>query len=209
MSTCKKIILKKLKGHDTIWHPETKLVFKSKAEKVVIGIFNEVNDSVDELTDESINLCETWKFKIDESLFEEVEEEPEPEEQEPEPEEQQQEPEPEEQEQEQEPEEQEPEEQEQEQEPEEQEPEEQEQEQQEQEQQEPEEQEPEPCSNKDNLLNLSDFLNMFRQNVSVEKMQDEWDLLNKDNKKLCKELQQITRERDELLSKLNTLKSFL
>ena len=71
----KKIILKKLKGHSTIWHPDTSLVFKSKEEKIVIGVYDVDNDQISDLTDEAIELCDAWKFKIDESLFEEVDEE--------------------------------------------------------------------------------------------------------------------------------------
>ena len=50
---------------------------------------------------------------------------------------------------------------------------------------------------------------MFRHQVSMEKIQDEWDVLNKHNEKLCIEIQQVTLERDELLAKLNALKSIL
>ena len=42
-----KIILKKLKSHDTIWHPESRLVFKSKKDKVVIGRLDEDGDDIE------------------------------------------------------------------------------------------------------------------------------------------------------------------
>ena len=64
----KKIVLKKLPTHNTIWHPESTLVFKSQKERLVIGRY--VDDEVIPLDDIAINLCETWKFKPDESLFE-------------------------------------------------------------------------------------------------------------------------------------------
>ena len=64
----KKIVLKKLPAHNTIWHPESTLVFKSQKERLVIGRY--VDDEIIPLDDLSINLCETWKFKPDESLFE-------------------------------------------------------------------------------------------------------------------------------------------
>jgi hypothetical protein len=64
----KKIVLKKLPSHNTIWHPESTLVFKSQKERLVIGRY--VDDELIPLDDIAINLCETWKFKPDESLFE-------------------------------------------------------------------------------------------------------------------------------------------
>ena len=64
----KKIVLKKLPAHNTIWHPESTLVFKSQKERLVIGRY--VDDELIPLDDIAINLCETWKFKPDESLFE-------------------------------------------------------------------------------------------------------------------------------------------
>jgi len=63
----KNIILKKLKQLDTIWHPETGLVFKSRTEKVVTGTF--IDDQFVELDDNAIELCEMWGFKIDETLL--------------------------------------------------------------------------------------------------------------------------------------------
>ena len=71
----KKIILKNLKGHGTIWHPDTCLVFKSKDEKFVIGSYDKDTNEITDLTDAAIELCDQWKFKIDESLFEEIESE--------------------------------------------------------------------------------------------------------------------------------------
>jgi hypothetical protein len=76
-----KIVLKKLKrdGEDeTLWHPESRLVFKSKKEKLVVGRLNDEEDmAVDETV---IDLCNKWKFKIDPSLVESGSEEEEEEE---------------------------------------------------------------------------------------------------------------------------------
>lgn len=66
----RKIILKKLTSHDTIWHPETSLVFKSHNERLVIGRYNDKDDEIIPLDDEALELCEEWKFKPDESLIE-------------------------------------------------------------------------------------------------------------------------------------------
>ena len=71
--TAPKIMLKKLKELNTIWHPDSTLVFKSKDEKFVIGRW--VDSTFIDLDDTAIELCETWKFKIDESLIEQPTEE--------------------------------------------------------------------------------------------------------------------------------------
>jgi hypothetical protein len=68
-----KIVLKKLKELDTIWHPESGLVFKSATDKVVISRW--VNEENFPLDDEAIELCEKWKFKYDTSFFGDQEEE--------------------------------------------------------------------------------------------------------------------------------------
>lgn len=69
--TKNKIVLKKLKELDTIWHPESGLVFKSATDKVVISRW--VNEENHPLDDEAIELCEKWKFKYDTSVFGEEE----------------------------------------------------------------------------------------------------------------------------------------
>ena len=53
----KRVLLKKLAKHDAMWHPDSRLVFKSKKDKLVIGRLDEENKLVraDELTWE---LCE-------------------------------------------------------------------------------------------------------------------------------------------------------
>lgn len=60
-----KIALKKLKELDTVWHPDTALVFKSSQDKVVYGRW--INDELVALDDEAIILCEKWSFKYDTS----------------------------------------------------------------------------------------------------------------------------------------------
>jgi hypothetical protein len=63
-----KIILRKLKELQTIWHPDSKLVFRSRDEKVVTGMF--IDGGFVELDDTAIGLAEEWGFKIDEDLLE-------------------------------------------------------------------------------------------------------------------------------------------
>ena len=66
-----KIVLKKNKTINKIWHPESTLVFKSSSEKLVIGRFQD--GEVIPLDDEALDLCVQWKFKYDTSLVEEEE----------------------------------------------------------------------------------------------------------------------------------------
>jgi hypothetical protein len=73
MTSNNKIILKKLKELNTIWHPESTLVFKSKEQQLVTGRWE--NSAFIELDDVALELCDTWKFKVDESLIEQEEEE--------------------------------------------------------------------------------------------------------------------------------------
>jgi len=69
MSTAKrKLRLVKLKKYNTIWHPDSTLVFKSQKERFVIGRL--VDKELVPLDDEAIELAEQWKLKIDESLLE-------------------------------------------------------------------------------------------------------------------------------------------
>ena len=68
MSTAKrKIILKKLSAFNTVWHPDSGLVFKSQKERLVIGSY--VDNNIVDLDENSLALCEEWNFKPDESLF--------------------------------------------------------------------------------------------------------------------------------------------
>ena len=63
----RKIKLRKLKEYDTIWHPESTVVFKSKKERLVIGRYD--GNSLLELDQQTLDLCSEWKFKVDESLL--------------------------------------------------------------------------------------------------------------------------------------------
>jgi outer membrane biosynthesis protein TonB len=67
-TTKRKITLKKLKPLNTIWHPESTLVFKSQKERLVIGRY--VDEELVPLDETALELCEEWKFKHDESLVE-------------------------------------------------------------------------------------------------------------------------------------------
>jgi hypothetical protein len=74
MSAAKrKLRLVKLKKYNTIWHPDSTLVFKSQKERFVIGRL--VDKELVPLDDEAIELAEQWKLKIDESLLESESEE--------------------------------------------------------------------------------------------------------------------------------------
>ena len=65
----RKIILKNLKSHKTIWHPESTLVYKSRKERIVIGRY--VDKEFISLDEKALELCDEWKMKPDESLIEE------------------------------------------------------------------------------------------------------------------------------------------
>ena len=67
-----KIVLKKNKAINKIWHPESTLVFKSSKEKMVIGRYED--GELIPLDEETLDLCTKWKFKYDSSLVEEEEE---------------------------------------------------------------------------------------------------------------------------------------
>jgi len=67
----RKIVLKNLKSHKTIWHPESTLVYKSRKERVVIGRY--VDSELIPLDEEALDLCEKWNMKPDESLIDEGE----------------------------------------------------------------------------------------------------------------------------------------
>ena len=74
MSAAKrKLRLVKLKKYNTIWHPDSTLVFKSQKERFVIGRL--VDKELVPLDDEAIELADQWKLKIDESLLESESEE--------------------------------------------------------------------------------------------------------------------------------------
>jgi hypothetical protein len=67
-SKSQKLILKKNKKLDKIYHPDSGLVFKSATEKVVIGRI--VDDEFISLDEATLELCEQYNFKYDESLVE-------------------------------------------------------------------------------------------------------------------------------------------
>ena len=73
MSAAKqKIVLKTLKSHNTIWHPDSGLVFKSQKERLVIGRLE--NDEI--VADEHvIELNNDYNFTLDSSVFSTEEEE--------------------------------------------------------------------------------------------------------------------------------------
>ena len=77
-STRKKVMLKPLKEFNTIWHPLTGLVLKSKKERVIIGRF--IDGNIVPLDETALELCEEWGMTPDETLLEEGEEEEEEEE---------------------------------------------------------------------------------------------------------------------------------
>ena len=77
-STKNKIVLKKLKDTDKVWHSDSTLVFKSLKDKVVIGRYFE--KEIIPLDDLCLELCSKWKFKYDKDLVEEDDEEDEDEE---------------------------------------------------------------------------------------------------------------------------------
>ena len=56
-------VLRKHKVLDKFWHPESKMVFKSKNERVVIG--RESNDVVHPLTSEDKEVCIKYGFKFE------------------------------------------------------------------------------------------------------------------------------------------------
>lgn len=67
-----KIVLKKLKALDKIWHPESSLVFKSLDDKKVIGRYTD-NEFIS-LDEVALQLCLDWNFSYDPDLVEEASE---------------------------------------------------------------------------------------------------------------------------------------
>jgi chemotaxis protein histidine kinase CheA len=68
-----KIVLKKLKALDKIWHPESTLVFKSLDDKKVIGRYTD-NEFIS-LDETALQLCVDWSFTYDPDLVEEASDE--------------------------------------------------------------------------------------------------------------------------------------
>ena len=65
----RRIVLKKLPAHKTIWHPESTLVFKSQKVRKVVGRM--VEGELLTLDEECLARCEEWNFKPDESMIQE------------------------------------------------------------------------------------------------------------------------------------------
>lgn len=70
----KKIKLKKY--GDTLWHPESRLVFKSRKEKLVVGRLDDKEELI--VDDKMVELSDNWNFKIDPDIVESAEESDEP-----------------------------------------------------------------------------------------------------------------------------------
>lgn len=60
----KKIIIRKLRKSTHLWHPTTRLVFRSKESKKVFGVHR--NGEIEELTETDIDACKRWGFAIEE-----------------------------------------------------------------------------------------------------------------------------------------------
>ena len=67
MNKSTKIVLKKNKKLNTIWHPESSLVFKSSKDRRVIGTY--INKEFINLNNNALHLCKTWGFKYDKELY--------------------------------------------------------------------------------------------------------------------------------------------
>ena len=58
----KHIIIQRNKKIDRFWHKETSLVFKSKDDRIVIGILKD--DNVQKLSHDDIDTCKKWGFNF-------------------------------------------------------------------------------------------------------------------------------------------------
>ena len=63
---CKKIVLRKHRKIGQYWHSDSKMIFKSKEEKVVIGKIDKDGSTVNDLNEEDIEECKKWSFKFEE-----------------------------------------------------------------------------------------------------------------------------------------------
>lgn len=57
-----KIIIRKNRSLDVLWHPRTRFIFKSKDELIVIGKVTDTDTQID-LEESDIEICKKWKFK--------------------------------------------------------------------------------------------------------------------------------------------------
>jgi hypothetical protein len=60
------LMLRMHKQLNKLWHPESKLIFKSSEEKIVIGILQ--NNKIKELSNDDINECKKWGFPYDQGI---------------------------------------------------------------------------------------------------------------------------------------------
>ena len=59
-----KVILKKNKKIGKIWHPQTRLIFKSASERIVVGYLND-DESISNLSEENVKVCKEWGFRFE------------------------------------------------------------------------------------------------------------------------------------------------
>ena len=60
----KRIVIRKNKHIDKYWHSPTRLIFKSKEEKIVIGVLDE-DDVIQKLSEKDVSNCEKLGFAYD------------------------------------------------------------------------------------------------------------------------------------------------
>lgn len=60
----KKIIIRKMRQSTHLWHPTTRLVFRSKESRKVCGVHR--NGEIEKLTEKDIETCKRWGFLIEE-----------------------------------------------------------------------------------------------------------------------------------------------
>jgi hypothetical protein len=73
MADSKKIVYKIIKSLNTIWHPESTLVFKSQKDKRATGRY--AGGEFIPLDETALELCTEWDFRFDESLVDDNSEE--------------------------------------------------------------------------------------------------------------------------------------
>ena len=62
--TKKKVVFKKLKAHDTIWHADSKIVFRSKKDRTAIGQYDKKTKEITPFSRGMIEICESYDFII-------------------------------------------------------------------------------------------------------------------------------------------------
>jgi len=58
----KRIVIRKNGDIDQYWHSPTRLIFKSKEEKIVIGVLDDDDGKIQELNEKDILNCKKWGF---------------------------------------------------------------------------------------------------------------------------------------------------